>query len=57
MVSLRIVIEHLRPGLRAAVDYVIQDDGSGPYIAAWRSLEPQPTPAELAAAESRRKDA
>lgn len=34
-------------------DFLVVDrsDGAGPYIAAWRSAEPQPTPAEITAAE------
>lgn len=31
-------------------DWVLQDDGEGPYIAAWRRPEPQPTQAEIEAA-------
>ena len=30
---------------------VVANDGAGPYIARWNRPEPQPTPAELAAAE------
>ena len=32
-------------------DCLLQDDGAGPYIAQWNRPEPQPTPAEIAAAE------
>ena len=32
-------------------DFVVRDDGGGPYIYRWTSQQPQPTPAELAAAE------
>ena len=35
----------------AVGDCDVIDRGDGPYIAAWRRPEPQPTPAELAAAE------
>lgn len=31
-------------------DCELRDDGAGPYIAAWRRPEPQPTVAEIAAA-------
>ena len=34
-------------------DFLVVDmsDGAGPYLAAWRHSDPQPTPAEIAAAE------
>ena len=46
-------IEFLFPGITFGPrgQCVVADDGVGPYIAAWRRPEPQPTPAELAAAE------
>jgi len=47
MVNTQIVIEYLRPGAVAGVNYAIENDGS---ITAWRLPEPQPTPAEILAA-------
>ena len=34
-------------------DFLVVDmsDGAGPYLAAWRHSDPQPTPAEIASAE------
>ena len=31
-------------------DFVLADDGAGPYIAAWHSAHPQPTPEQIEAA-------
>jgi len=31
-------------------DWLIQDDGDGPYVKAWKRLEPEPTAAEIEAA-------
>ena len=46
------VLRYLIPQIRLNVDCVLQDDGDGvSYIAVWRRPEPQPTPAEIAAAE------
>ena len=46
------VLRYLIPGIRLNVDCVLQDDGNGvSYIAVWNRPEPQPTPAEIAAAE------
>jgi hypothetical protein len=46
------VITYLFPGIRIGPggECLIQDDGAGPFIASWTRPEPQPTPAELAAA-------
>jgi hypothetical protein len=38
------------PGIDFERDVILQDDGNGPYIAAWRRPEPRPTDAEIAAA-------
>ena len=33
-------------------DYVLQDDGSGVYIAEWKSAQPQPSVAEIESAHN-----
>ena len=33
-------------------DYVLQDDGSGVYIAEWKSAQPQPSVAEIESAQN-----
>lgn len=38
-------------GFIPGVDFVVRDDGAGAYIEQWNLPEPQPTPAEIAAAE------
>lgn len=38
-------------GFEPRRDYIARDDGAGPYIAQWLSTFPQPTAAELLAAE------
>lgn len=46
-------LSYMFPGisfLPGAGDCDLRDDGAGPYIAAWRRPEPQPTPAEITAA-------
>lgn len=43
-------LQYLFPGIDLASDVVIEDDGSGPRIAAWNRSEPQPTDAEIEAA-------
>ena len=45
------ILKYIYPSIVFGVDCHLQDDGAGPYIAQWRRPEPQPTPAELAAAE------
>ena len=40
-------VRKLRPDV-SVDDYVIQDDGSGPYIAVWNSSENKPTDEEIA---------
>lgn len=47
---LSIAIQQLFPNADPIHDYIIQDDGSGPYIAQWNLPDPEPTPAELDAA-------
>jgi hypothetical protein len=37
-------------GFQNIRDFVLQDDGSGPYVSEWRSTEPQPTPEQIEAA-------
>jgi len=39
-------VRKLRPDVNVD-DYVIQDDGSGPYIAVWKSSENKPTDDEI----------
>lgn len=41
---------HLFPGIDFITECSLQDDGTGPYIAAWNRPEPQPTQAEIDAA-------
>lgn len=43
-------LSHLYPGIDFLSECILQDDGSGPYIAAWHRPEPQPTLAEIDAA-------
>lgn len=50
------VLMFMFPGIKLGVsgenaECVIRKDGGEPYIAEWNRPEPQPTPAELAAAE------
>jgi hypothetical protein len=49
--ELQTVLAYLYPDARPEVDYRLQDDGDGPYIAAWGLPEPEPGEAELSAAE------
>jgi hypothetical protein len=51
MVNLSVTLAHLFPGMDFERECVLQDDGGGPYIKAWRRAERQPTDAELKAAE------
>lgn len=46
---LQTTISHLFPGTDFLRDVILQDDGSGPYIAQWNRPEPQPTQAEIEA--------
>ena len=39
-------------GFVSLTDYVLQDDGAGPYIKEWRSASPQPTEAEIESAHN-----
>jgi hypothetical protein len=55
-------LAYLFPNARNPGDYALQDDGNGPYIAAWGLPDPIPTEAELTeaiaaydAAEAQRK--
>lgn len=43
-------ISYLFPDIDFLTECVLQDDGSGPYIAEWNRPEPQPTQAEIEAA-------
>jgi hypothetical protein len=43
-------LEHL--GFDRYNDYVLQDDGSGVYIAEWKSVQPQPSEAEIETAHA-----
>lgn len=40
---------YLFPGAKPG-DWLLQDDGAGPYIKAWNRAEAQPTPAQITAA-------
>lgn len=44
-------LQYLLPDADPLRDYVLQDDGDGPYIAEWNLPSSQPTSEELAAAE------
>lgn len=44
-------LQFLFPDIDFLSDCRLQDDGTGPYIAAWYRPEPQPTQTELNAAE------
>ena len=39
-------------GFTPEVDYILQDDGGGVYIAQWKSDQPRPSEAEIEAAEA-----
>ena len=39
-------------GFELTTDFILQDDGGGPYIKEWKSGSPQPTQAEIEAAEA-----
>ena len=39
-------------GFVSLVDYVLQDDGAGVFIAEWNSASPQPTEAEIETAHA-----
>jgi len=47
---LTLSIAYLFPGINFESDCIVEDAGSGPYIAVWNRPEPQPTPAEIEAA-------
>ena len=51
--NLALVIQYLYPSAVNGVDFRVEDSGNGPVLAHWDAvkLNPQPTPAELAAAE------
>lgn len=49
--NLHAVVSQLFPGIDFERECLLQDDGSGPYIKAWRRAEKQPTLDELKAAE------
>lgn len=48
--NLHAVISYLFQGIDFEQECLLQDDGAGPYIKAWRRPEPQPTQAEIEAA-------
>src|SRR5262249_31481098 len=52
MSSLYHAIIQLYPGADPRRDFLLQDDGAGPYIAAWRLADPEPTAEQLAAASA-----
>ena len=39
-------------GFEVTTDFILQDDGAGVYIKEWKSGSPQPTQAEIEAAEA-----
>ncbi len=43
-------LKYLFPNADPSRDYLLQDDGLGPYIAAWHLADPQPDAAQLQAA-------
>ena len=43
-------LTYLFPGAKPG-DWLLQDDGEGPFIAAWNRAEPQPTASQIAAAQ------
>ena len=45
------ILKYIYPSIIFGVECNLQDDGAGPYIAQWNRQEPQPTPAEISAAE------
>ena len=51
MVMLARILQYMFPDGRPLVDWIVQDDGEGPFISKWMRPEPQPTPAQIAAAE------
>lgn len=48
--NLHAVISYLFQGIDFEQECLLQDDGAGPYIKAWRRPERQPTQAEIEAA-------
>ena len=44
-------LKYLYPQSRPLIDWEVRDDGDGSYLFAWNLPTPQPTPAEIAAAE------
>ena len=49
------VLERLHPDLRSNVDYVVQDDGEGSYIASWTPKDGRREPTQQEIAEEARK--
>ena len=39
-------------GFNSDTDFIVQDDGSGPYIKEWKSASPQPSEAEIETAHA-----
>lgn len=48
-------LQDMFPGTIPGEDYLLQDDGDGPYIKEWRLCEPMPTEAEINKAAARLK--
>lgn len=44
------ILSYIYPDIDFINECILQDDGSGPYIAQWNRPEPQPTQAEIDAA-------
>jgi hypothetical protein len=45
--SLNLALKYLFPSIDFRADCFLQDDGNGPYIAAWLRPESQPTPEQI----------
>jgi len=51
MNNLATILIFLYPDIQFGTDVILRDDGDGPYIESWNYPSPQPTQAELLAAE------
>lgn len=49
-------LKHLYPDLELDIDFVLKDDGAGPYILKWNPKTPLPTDAALLEAWNEIKD-